>query len=100
MWAVKKVAKWTFNKPENIGYLKPAIITGIVPGGKKRLHPTQKHIEVLDQLVKIHTNEGDWVFDPFLGSGTTAVACKNNNRNVIGSEIEKKYYDTTMRRLI
>lgn len=100
VWAVKKGAKWTFNKPENIGYLKPAIITGIVPGGKKRLHPTQKHIEVLDQLVKIHTNEGDWVFDPFLGSGTTAVACKNNNRNVIGSEIEKKYYDTTMRRII
>lgn len=99
VWAVKKGAKWTFNKPEEVSYLKPVITTGVVPGGKKRLHPTQKHLEVLEKLVKVHTNEGDLVFDPFLGSGTTAVACKNNNRNVIGSEIEKEYYDITMRRL-
>lgn len=99
VWGVKNGAKWTFNKPEEVGYLKPVIITGIVPGGKKRLHPTQKHIEVMEQLIKIHTNEGDTILDPFLGSGTTAVACEKNNRNIIGSEIDQKYYDITMRRL-
>lgn len=99
IWAVKKGGKWTFNKDNTVGYLKPVITTGIVPGGKKRLHPTQKHLEVMEQLVKTHTNELDTVFDPFLGSGTTALACKIYNRNVIGSEIEKKYYDITMERL-
>jgi site-specific DNA-methyltransferase (adenine-specific) len=99
IWAVKKGEKWTFNKPKEVGYLKPVITTGIVPGGKKRLHPTQKHLEVMEQLIKIHTNEGDTIFDPFLGSGTTAVACINNKRKVIGTEIDKKYYDITMERL-
>lgn len=99
IWAVKNGGKWTFNKPKDIGYLKPVITTGIVPGGKKRLHPTQKHLEVMEQLIKTHTNEGDTVFDPFLGSGTTAVACIENNRNVIGAEIDKKYFDITMGRL-
>ena len=99
VWAVKEGEKWTFNKPKEIGYLKPVFTTGIVPGGKKRLHPTQKHLEVIEQLVKIHTNEGDTILDPFLGSGTTALACKKTNRNIIGSEIDKKYYDITMGRL-
>lgn len=99
VWAVKNGDKWTFNKPKEVGYLKPVITTGIVPGGKKRLHPTQKHLEVIEQLVKTHTNEGDIVFDPFMGSGTTAVACQTTNRNVIGAEIDKKYYEITLERL-
>lgn len=99
IWAVKNGGKWTFNKPQELGYLKPVIKTGIVPGGKKRLHPTQKHLEVMEQLIKVHTNEGDTILDPFLGSGTTAVACKNNNRNIIGSEINEKYFEITMGRL-
>lgn len=99
IWGVKNGDKWTFNKPKEVGYLKPVFTTGIVPGGKKRLHPTQKHLEVMEQLIKIHTNEGDTVLDPFLGSGTTAVACKKNNRNIIGAEIDKKYYDITIGRL-
>jgi len=99
IWAVKDGKKWTFNKPKNEGYLKPEIITGVVPGGKKRLHPTQKHLDVMEKLVEVHTNIDDIVFDPFLGSGTTALACKNKNRNVIGSEIDKRYYDVAMERL-
>lgn len=99
VWAVKEGKPWTFNKPQNVGYLKPELITGVVPGGKKRLHPTQKHLEVMEKLVEIHTNENDLIYDPFLGSGTTAVACKNKNRNVIGSEIDEKYYKISMERL-
>lgn len=99
VWAVKEGKPWTFNKPKDVGYLKPEIITGVVPGGKKRLHPTQKHMEVIERLIEIHTNENDLIYDPFLGSGTTAVACKNKNRNVIGSEIDEKYYKISMERI-
>lgn len=99
VWAVKEGKPWTFNKPDDIGYLKPEIITGVVPGGKKRLHPTQKHMEVMERLIEIHTNENDLIYDPFMGSGTTAVACKNKNRNVIGSEIDEKYYKISMERV-
>jgi site-specific DNA-methyltransferase (adenine-specific) len=99
VWAVKEGKPWTFNKPKDVGYLKPIVETGIVPGGKKRLHPTQKHLEVFEQLILIHTNENDVVFDPFLGSGTTGVACKKYNRNFIGAEIDKKYYDIAVERI-
>lgn len=99
VWAVKEGKPWTFNKPEEVGYLKPEIITGVVPGGKKRLHPTQKHLEVMERLIEIHTNENDLVYDPFIGSGTTAIACLNKKRRVIGSEIDEKYYNVTMERL-
>lgn len=99
IWAVKEGKPWTFNKPKNVGYLKPEIITGVVAGGKKRLHPTQKHLEVMEKLIEIHTNENDLIFDPFLGSGTTALACKNLNRNMIGSEIDEKYYKVSLERI-
>lgn len=99
VWAVKIGKPWTFNKPDDVGYLKPEIITGTVPGGKKRLHPTQKHLEVMEKLIDIHTNEKDLIYDPFLGSGTTALACKNKKRNIIGSEINKKYYNISMERV-
>lgn len=99
VWAVKKGKPWTFNKSKELGYLKPEIITGVVPGGKKRLHPTQKHIDVIERLIEIHTNENDLVYDPFMGSGTTAVACKNKNRNFIGSEIDEKYYKISLERV-
>ena len=53
----------------------------------------------MEKLIDIHTNENDLVFDPFLGSGTTALACKNLNRNMIGSEIDEKYYKVSMERI-
>lgn len=99
VWAVKEGKPWTFNKSKNVGYLKPEIITGVVPGGKKRLHPTQKHLEVMEKLIEIHTNENDLIYDPFLGSGTTAIACINKKRNIIGSEIDEKYYKISLERL-
>ena len=100
IWAVKGLkSKWTFNKPQKVPYLKPVYKSGVVPGGKKRIHPTQKHLEVIKEILKVHSNENDLVFDPFAGSGTTAVACKDLNRNFIGSEIDKNYYLKAMDRL-
>ena len=99
IWAVKGKKKWTFNKPEEVPYLRPTFKSGLVPGGKNRIHPTQKHLGIIEEIIKIHSNPGDLIFDPFSGSGTTAVACKNLGRNFIGSEIEKEYYEKAIKRL-
>ena len=62
-------------------------------GGKNRFHPTQKSLLLFEELVKKHSNENDVVLDTFLGSGTTAIACKNTKRNFKGCEISKEYFD-------
>lgn len=66
---------------------------------KTHNHPTEKPVELMEILIKNSTNEGDLVLDPFVGVGATALACQNLNRNFIGCEIDKKYYDTAMERL-
>jgi len=53
----------------------------------------------MQHIVKIHTNKNDIVLDPFMGSGTTGVACKNLNRNFIGIELDKKYYKIAKKRI-
>jgi len=63
------------------------------------LHPTQKPVPLFEYLIKTYTNEGDIVLDNCLGSGTTAVAAKNLNRNYIGFELEKDYYDKAIERI-
>jgi len=63
------------------------------------LHPTQKPIALLRDLVKTYSNEDDVVLDFTIGSGTTAVACKQLNRKFIGFELEKKYVDIANKRL-
>lgn len=62
-------------------------------------HPTEKPVELMEILIENSSNEGDLVLDPFVGVGATAIACKNLNRNFIGCELDKTFYDTTMERL-
>ena len=62
-------------------------------------HPSEKPLEIIKKLVLTASSEGDLVFDPFMGSGTTAAACKELNRNFIGCEIESKYCDMAEKRL-
>ena len=66
---------------------------------KSSLHPTQKPVALFEYLVKTYTNEGDLVLDNCMGSGTTAVACMNTNRNFIGIELEEKYYNIAKQRI-
>ncbi len=54
-------------------------------------HPTQKPVELLKRFVSAATKEGDTVLDPFMGSGTTGLVCKQLNRKFIGIELEKKF---------
>ena len=68
------------------------------PKGSK-LHPTQKPLELLKYLVKTYTNEKEIVLDFTAGSGTTAIACLNTNRQFIVMEKEQKYYDIILKRV-
>jgi site-specific DNA-methyltransferase (adenine-specific) len=89
-----KKSKPTFHsKYDNAIYEFP------LQGGKNRFHPTQKSLRLFEELIKKHSNEGDVVLDTFLGSGTTAIAAKNMNRNYMGCEISKEYYDKLIKLL-
>lgn len=64
-----------------------------------RIHPTQKPVALFEYLIKTYTNENDLVLDNCIGSGTTAIACINTNRNYIGMEKEPKYYEIATKRV-
>ena len=63
------------------------------------LHPTQKPVALLEELIKTFSNEGDLIMDNCMGSGSTAIACINTNRNYIGFENNKEYYDISVERI-
>ena len=67
--------------------------------GKKQLHQNQKPLDLIKQCIEKHSDDGDLVFDGFVGSGTTAIACKELNRNYIGFELDKGYYDIAIERI-
>ena len=66
---------------------------------KNRFHPTQKPTALLEYLVKTYTNQGDTVLDNCMGGGSTGVACVNTNRNFIGIELEKAYFEMAEKRI-
>ena len=57
----------------------------------------QKSLQLFETLIEKHSNEDDIVLDTFLGSGTTAIACKNKNRQFKGCEVSQEYYDKLMK---
>lgn len=62
-------------------------------------HPAPFLIKDIEKLISFFTKKGMRVLDPFMGSGTTAVACKNNNRNYVGFEVNPKYAKIADKRL-
>jgi len=66
---------------------------------KNRKHPTQKPIELMKIMIENSTSENDTVIDPFMGSGSTGVACKHLNRNFIGIELDEKYFKIAEKRI-
>ncbi len=66
---------------------------------KKWGHPTIKPLDLTKKVIRNSSREGELVLDPFMGSGTTGLACKQLNRNFIGIEINKEYYDLAERRI-
>ena len=65
----------------------------ICMGKERTAHETQKPLKVCTPFIEISSNEGDIVLDPFMGSGTTAIASLLNDRKFIGFELEEKYCD-------
>lgn len=63
------------------------------------LHPTQKPVALMEYLIRTYTNEGETVLDFTMGSGTTGVACVNTNRNFIGIELDKDYFEIAQDRI-
>ncbi|MFW9875025.1 MAG: DNA-methyltransferase [Candidatus Thorarchaeota archaeon] len=66
---------------------------------KKRIHPSQKPVKLVEQLLLKVSNENDIILDPFLGSGTTIKACIRNKRRYIGIEYGKEYYDLALKEI-
>lgn len=62
-------------------------------------HPTQKPISLMEKIILMLTNENETILDPFMGSGSTGLACLFKNRNFIGCEIDKEYFEIAERRL-
>lgn len=94
-----------FNKKINIKYdldwVQPSDILefNTVPNRKGKLHPTQKPVDLCEWLIKTYSNEGDIVLDNCMGSGSTGVACVNTNRNFVGIELDKNYFDIAKERI-
>lgn len=84
---VKDGGRYPINHIDNMGKVTRGI------------HPTQKPVKLMEYLIKTYTNEGDLVLDNCIGSGTTAVACINLNRNFIGIEKDEGYYQKACSRV-
>jgi len=102
-----KTDDYTFNRPYDYSQcwniLKFTRVQSNRKEGNKaanmKYHPTQKPTDLMKHLIKIHSNEGDTILDPFLGSGTTMKACLELNRNCVGIEISKEHCDIARKRL-
>lgn len=65
----------------------------------KRLHPTQKPVDLLEYLVKTYTNPGETVLDNCMGAGSTGIACLNTGREFVGIELDPEYYQIAKERI-
>ena len=74
--------------------------TGNGEGENNIKHPTVKPIQLMEYLIELMTNEGELVLDPFMGSGTTGIACKNTGRRFIGIELDRGYFNIAQDRIL
>nr|WP_295602474.1 site-specific DNA-methyltransferase [uncultured Terrisporobacter sp.] len=76
-----------------------SILTFPRKSSSKMLHPTEKPVELLEYLIKTYSNEGDVILDNCMGSGSTGVACLKTNRDFIGIELDKGYFNMSKNRI-
>ena len=95
IYAIQGDVKRKFSASErDVWRIRPINFTS-----KEKLHNSQKPLELVQKMIVNSSNENDVVLDTFMGSGTTAVACIETNRNYMGFEIDEKYYQTALRRI-
>ena len=80
-------------------YLYNGMIQGDMKNKDERFHPTQKPTQLISQLIQYYTKENDLILDPFMGSFTTAICCHRLQRNFIGAELDKEYFELGQKRL-
>lgn len=73
-------------------------VASIASSKDKTAHPTQKPVELFERSINHHTNQGEYVYDPFGGSGTLMVACEKTNRRALMMELDPKYCDVIIKR--
>ena len=95
IYAIQGDVKRKFSASErDVWRIRPINFTS-----KEKLHNAQKPLELVQKMIVNSSNKGDIILDTFMGSGTTAIACIENNRNYIGFEIDENYYQTALRRI-
>ena len=67
--------------------------------GSKKYHPTGKNLDLFTELIEDNSNENELILDPFMGGGTTGIACLNTNRNFIGIELDEEYFQVAKKRI-
>lgn len=97
-----KASEIVFNNKDENGkaIAHRGLFTARLPRGSERFHPTQKPVDLFEELIKLHSNPGDTVLDSFTGSGATPMACLLTGRNFIGAELNPEYYEKTQERLL
>lgn len=100
IWAVKGGDKWAFNRISD-KYERPEIQGGLTTSTEKiyGAHPTQKPIYVMKWLIERLSNPGDLIFDPFMGAGSTGIACIDLDRKFRGIELDETYFNIAKTRL-
>lgn len=103
LWFVKNPDNFYFNIKDKLWVDTWTVIDRARPQKNyncdKKIHPTQKALQVVKRLIEYHSKKEDIVLDPFVGSGTTAVGCKLLERNFVGCEFDKGYVDLANKRL-
>jgi site-specific DNA-methyltransferase (adenine-specific) len=83
----------------NTDLVHPESIQRFTYGEKRRLHPTQKPVKLIEFMIKTYTNKGMTVLDATMGSGSTMIACQNTKRNGIGIELDEHYFAIAKKRV-
>lgn len=95
IWAVAPKGSWVFNKRDSVSYERGEFDYPVV----RSAHPTKKPTPLFRDVIEILSNPGDLVLDPFVGSGTTAVAAQLSNRKHISFELDPGYFELSVEEL-
>jgi site-specific DNA-methyltransferase (adenine-specific) len=97
-WCGDGPSKWNGGGKHGV-WIVPKHDGGQGHGGRANEHPTQKPFRLMSELVSMFSNDGDLVCDPFMGSGTTGVACASLGRRFVGVELEPAYFEIACERV-
>ena len=88
------------NKGGRNVWVETAFSSGAQKTNGKKVHPTQKPVELIERIINNSSEDGDTILDPFMGSGTTGVAAERiGNRNFIGFELNDRYFEIAKQRI-